>query len=415
MRMTKSISVDSQDTTETHNDGAVDRNGRDGQNSNETRRCAAVPADTLTNSLSVDSHPEIEAHEGPAVGRNGGGHSMPEAQSSTAAPTNSISVDSHVMAETHARLAVDRNGRDGLSVNETHGSDAVPADNSLSSDGQTSSEAHPRSAIGRNGRDGHVANETHEVAAVPAEIIAELVMLWRRRRQWHSAEKILTLQCGATCRGWCAGDKKEAKKMLDRIEAGEPLDTDAGAAITLAALLDARSRIKPQRLAVEKTLKKLVHCLPVWEKWVVDQKGCAEISLASIIGETGDLGNYSTVSKVWKRMGLAVIDGERQRKVASKEGALAHGYSPARRSVAWNLGECLVKAKDERWRALYLRDKEKQLAKGCPPWLANKRAKRYMTKKFLASLWGAWNGRGEAITSMKPSTRMPLSDRSADA
>src|SRR5262249_18571796 len=51
---------------------------------------------------------------------------------------------------------------------------------------------------------------------------------------------------------------------------------------------------------------------------------------------------YRSHRGLWKRMGLAVIAGERQRKQLSKVAADVHNYPPARRSVMWNVGQALI-------------------------------------------------------------------------
>lgn len=430
MASENSVSVDSQGNRETHVVHAVDRKGG-GHRSHEAQKAFAAP----TNSVSVDNPSRRETHMAHAVDREGGGPDDSEIHPLFAAPaktirrrrnqaeapivcaaadgggglierealrrsaapaTNSSLIDGHQLIETHQGGAVDRDGGDRHYGAEAHLSVAIPVTNSISFDGQGCIEAQGTDAVVRDGGDRQKKAETQGVRAIPAGDIVEIVMQWRRRRQWHGAEKKLTLQCAAICRGWCDGDKKLAGQMLARIEGGRAEEDDSGAAVTVHALLEARDRIKPHRLVVEKTLKKLARGLPVWDAWGAGQLGFGELSLAAIIGEAGDLSNYATVSRLWKRMGLAVINGERQRKVLSKEDAILHGYNPERRSVVWNIGECLIKAQKEGhpWRNIYLREKEKQLANEHPPWLADKRAKRYMTKRFLASLWGAWNGRG---------------------
>lgn len=64
----------------------------------------------------------------------------------------------------------------------------------------------------------------------------------------------------------------------------------------------------------EKRMVKLASAIRI-SRWQAGVKGFGLLGLAQIIGECGPLQNYSTVGKVWKRMGLAVIDGQRQRKV----------------------------------------------------------------------------------------------------
>jgi hypothetical protein len=126
----------------------------------------------------------------------------------------------------------------------------------------------------------------------------------------------------------------------------------------------------------------------------------------------------SARERVWKRLGLAVIDGVRQGglpKSASKDDWIAHGYSRVRRSRMFVIGDALIKANGE-YRAVYLARKEyeRQRAEAAgltvapalkiPKARANefisdgiihRRAQRYREKRLLRDLWQAWN-RGKA-------------------
>lgn len=145
------------------------------------------------------------------------------------------------------------------------------------------------------------------------------------------------------------------------------------------------------RKEYEKRLTHMAAQLPVWP-WVEDVRGVSALSLAAVVGETGDLWNYPNPAKLWKRMGLAVINGERQRKVTGAA-ALDHGYAPQRRATLWVIGDCLIKLnQDGPYRTYYLSEKERQ--RELHPELSDKvthlRAKRHMEKRFLRDLWRAW-------------------------
>jgi hypothetical protein len=99
----------------------------------------------------------------------------------------------------------------------------------------------------------------------------------------------------------------------------------------------ARATWDALRTDVEDKMRDLARSLPVWA-WVKQVRGFGELGLAVVIGETGNLSNYATQARVWKRLGLAVIDGARQGNPgtnASKEAWIAHGYSPKRRAEMW--------------------------------------------------------------------------------
>jgi hypothetical protein len=85
----------------------------------------------------------------------------------------------------------------------------------------------------------------------------------------------------------------------------------------------------------EKEMAEAAKHLPGYE-FVKSVKGFGFVGLAAICAEAGiPIGEYRTVSGFWKRMGLAVIAGERQQRKRGKEDAEAHGYSPRRRSQVW--------------------------------------------------------------------------------
>lgn len=230
-------------------------------------------------------------------------------------------------------------------------------------------------------------------------IIAEIAEVWRLRQRVVEAQRKLTLQAKAVCRMFCGGDKKAAGDLWTRIEKGE----EAGpAAQAIAPYLMAMEPFKKQRKAYEKVLAKLGKQVPIAH--VCDEiKGVGHGTLATIVAELGDLSAYEKgIAGIWKRAGLAVIDGGRQRRVADKDAALIHGYSPSRRSVIWNIATSLIKAQgtgDEAgpYRLIYDQRKALELAR-VPKAHAHNRAMRHMTKALLRDLWRAWrahNRKGE--------------------
>ncbi|MDZ7735908.1 MAG: hypothetical protein U5P41_07265 [Gammaproteobacteria bacterium] len=103
--------------------------------------------------------------------------------------------------------------------------------------------------------------------------------------------------------------------------------------------------------------------LPVWPR-LADIRGLGSLGLALIVGAAGNLSDYPDHSKLWKRLGLAVIDGGRQRRVAGNNDlAVRHGYSPQRRADIWRIGDSLFRAQSERV------DKETgELLRAAGPW-----------------------------------------------
>lgn len=243
---------------------------------------------------------------------------------------------------------------------------------------------------------GQTASSAH------SRTIDTLCELHRKRQDFHRAEKSLTLQIKAVCRRLCAGDKDEGGKLYLAAMAGS---SDVQAMIVqdwMAPFVQARSILEGNRKGVEKQMEKLAKSLPIYA-WVDSIKGFGAGSLAAVIGEAGDLSNYPTHSHLWKRLGLAVIDGGRQRMVSGAD-ALKHGYCPSRRSIIWNIGGCVLKLQSQRidketgevkteageYRKLYDARKELELTRVETKAHAHNRSTRYVEKKLMRELWKQW-------------------------
>lgn len=186
-----------------------------------------------------------------------------------------------------------------------------------------------------------------------------------------------------------------------------------------------------------KEMERLAVLLPVWSEWAKDIHGFGAKSLAVIIGEAGNLSLYATHSKLWKRLGLAVMDGVRQGGLPSSAKAqtwVDHGYSRKRRSLIWTIGDVLVKQIAGPYRKVYddRKAKEQELAalrgqvvepaskntKNDPDHFmsamhVHRRAQRYMEKRLLRDLWRAWNAvEGQQYVAEKAHERVP--DAAAD-
>lgn len=239
-------------------------------------------------------------------------------------------------------------------------------------------------------------------ASAHSRTIDTLRELHRKRQDFHRAEKSLTLQIKAVCRRLCAGDKDEGGKLYLAAMAGS---SDVQAMIAqdwMTPFVQARSIMEGNRKGVEKQMEKLAKSLPIYA-WVDSIKGFGAGSLAAVIGEAGDLSNYPTHSHLWKRLGLAVIDGGRQRMVSGAD-ALKHGYCPSRRSIIWNIGGCILKSQSQRidketgeikteageYRKLYDARKELELTRVETKAHAHNRSTRYVEKKLMRELWKQW-------------------------
>lgn len=232
----------------------------------------------------------------------------------------------------------------------------------------------------------HFASEAHEKAA-----LGTIVELWRQRQDLKRARQRLDLQCQAIIRRALDGDKEAAGKLWGRIQKGD----DAGHEMLATILMPYRmamEQIDAAVKAIEGELKKLVRKMPIWLNWAKDVKGIAEVSLAGMLGEAAyPVESYKSVSALWKRFGLAVIGGERQRRVSDAAAALVHGYSPQRRSYAYVVGTNLMRSQgdDDPYRKVYVERREYELARGLPKAHAHNRAQRYMTKRLLRDWYAA--------------------------
>lgn len=225
-------------------------------------------------------------------------------------------------------------------------------------------------------------------------LVQDIVNNWRMLQNMVRAEQRLTLQIKAILRSFTEGDKTEANKLYRSMQNGMGHELAEAALLATAPLLAARRHPAEARADLEKALRKLAKQLPIAH--MADEiKGVNHDTLAKIVGECGDLSCYKTVDAVWKRCGLAVIEGERQRRCSDQEKAILHGYSPSRRAVLWNVGDALFKSqgKDETagpYRKVYDRHKAQKLEESWTAGHAHNHAMRVMTKKLMKRLTIEW-------------------------
>lgn len=253
----------------------------------------------------------------------------------------------------------------------------------------------------------------------------DLIRSWHRQRCFAMEQrKRIDLSLGSFLRmmfGWSmnlpeAQRKTIAAQVQDLMSADAPEGDFAAAILASAAARKPFDDIEAQAL---KQMKALAETLPVWAAFGEGVRGFGAGSLAVIVGEAGDLANYASVAKLWKRMGLAVIDGNRQGAPgngAPAETWIEHGYSPVRRSRMWNVGDALIKGnRDGDYRRAYLARKEYELARDpeCKPIRAHRRAQRYMEKRLLKHLWQAWRRTDKQVQTRRGVSAVRFEDRRA--
>lgn len=144
----------------------------------------------------------------------------------------------------------------------------------------------------------------------------------------------------------------EASKLIRAVVDG---DADCPLKFIILTTMVGIDAFRDKESAIEKEQGKLAKTLPV-AAWVTSpqQKGFGLQSLATVVGETGNLSNYANPAKVWRRMGCAPhqFDGKTLMGAtwkSGREGKLpaaeweSFGYSPRRRSISFVIGENLVK------------------------------------------------------------------------
>jgi hypothetical protein len=178
----------------------------------------------------------------------------------------------------------------------------------------------------------------------------------------------------------------------------------------------ARSHFDATRLKCEKQLEGYAKQLPVFP-WVKAERGLGALGLAIIVGEAGNLSDYPNEYALWKRMGVAVIDGRRQgnpdltglsREERAKEW-IRQKYKPMRRSRLYTVGASLIKHQVKRvcdkngkdtgerravgtYGAIYLDRKklERERFPDASKMFIHRRAQRYMEKRLLRHLFHRW-------------------------
>ena len=225
--------------------------------------------------------------------------------------------------------------------------------------------------------------------------IALLRELHRQHKDLQNASIRLELQVKAIHRRLAGGDHDENATPLDSVAAD----------FAAMRLSDSREMLLPHIRALKRQMEKLAPELPGWE-WCQSVRGLGPHSYAQIVAETGNALNYPTVAKVWKRMGLAVIRGERQRRVLDKELAIEMGYDARRRAIMHVIGENLLRCSDPYYRPLYDKRKAFELEKApdAKPIVHHKRALRYIEKRLLREMWRAWRSATEL---MSPRVSLP--------
>jgi len=178
-----------------------------------------------------------------------------------------------------------------------------------------------------------------------------------------------------------------------------PQDTqDLYKAVSIAAdtaLVQASGVFHTSAKAEEKRIIELAQTLDLWP-WAEQIRGFGPLSLGLLVGHAGDITRFRNPSALWKRMGLAVIDGVRQRQIAGRTPeatklAIIHGYNPSRRSFMHVVSENMMKQNRGCYRATYEVRKAYRLDQAWTKGHAHMDALRYLAKRLLKHVWLVWH------------------------
>jgi hypothetical protein len=248
-----------------------------------------------------------------------------------------------------------------------------------------------------------------------------LIQFYRSREDYQRAENRLLLQIKAMCRRiareslifparpktstkkqeaqyakryktWLADTREGADKLYKQAAKGK---ASLGVAVRVDPMLGFyKGSVQARKVFEGQLLNQAEHVLPKHVlEWCGSTKGFGLLSLAKIAAEAGGpLENYGNPTRLWKRFGLAVIDGKAQRRTKDKVLAVKYGFPPTRRAVMHVVGECLLRARGE-YAKVYRERKalEQKKAPELTKIHIHRRALRYTEKCLLRDLWVVWN------------------------
>ena len=168
---------------------------------------------------------------------------------------------------------------------------------------------------------------------------------------------------------------------------------------TKAAVIPFQGR----RKQIEDRMVEIAKTLPC-QDFILRTSGFKHVGLAVILGEAGDLSNYATVRKLWRRFGLGVAQGHEAQAYSTwrmKGGLTAEdwttaGYNPARLGQLYGVVTVplfMCKAKNK-YGEVYAKRRERTSVTH-PDWTkahSDMDGRRVMIKSFLSDLWSEWRG-----------------------
>tara|TARA_Y100000593_G_scaffold88407_1_gene170650 strand:+ start:81 stop:920 length:840 start_codon:yes stop_codon:yes gene_type:complete len=161
-------------------------------------------------------------------------------------------------------------------------------------------------------------------------------------------------------------------------------------------LEDVLNTLEVQSKALDKVITQIVKKHPAWTGFLCDVKGVGPHLAALVIGGIRDVEPLTTVSKVWYLCGLAVLDGEIQRK---RRGSVLNYDNRLKSILLGRVAKQLLMNKDPFATKLYAEYKEYEFKRNpeIKKMHAHRRAIRRVVKLLVSCMWRAWR-EGEGMT-----------------
>lgn len=155
-------------------------------------------------------------------------------------------------------------------------------------------------------------------------------------------------------------------------------------------MLDTLEQLKVNEHAVDLHLTRLVR-RHFMADWIKQAPGIGLPGFARLMGVTGPLDRFATVSKLWAYLGMHVVDGVAPKRQKGVKG----NWSPQGRVLCHQIADSIVKLNRGKYRAVY--DVRKaRTGESHPEWTQAHRhndASRVAVKELLKDLWVEWQRR----------------------
>jgi hypothetical protein len=216
------------------------------------------------------------------------------------------------------------------------------------------------------------------------------------------------------------------KSRIGLLLRAKALERDGAPETEQAEILEAAREVERQETKIARGMARFAkqHFMA---DWIAAQPGIGLVGFALLLGVTGPLDRFGTVSKLWKYLGLHTQDGKAPRREKGQHwthtncqfkhlrtctptcktdhhpncvpGSIGTAYAPQGRVLCRQLSESIVKVGKGPYRSAY-DQKKAEYEVGRPDWTQAHRhnaAMRYAVKQLVKALWIEWDARTRAV------------------